>query len=108
MPDFIFAYHGGKHPETPEEGKAVMEAWQTWLNDIQGSVVDMGSPVGMSKTVSGSGVADDGGANPLSGYTIVKADDIGGAVKLAQGCPINGSGGSVEVAELMSMSMDGK
>lgn len=108
MPNFVFAFHGGARPETPEEGKAVMAAWMAWMGDIEASIVDAGAPVGMSKTVSSAGVADDGGPNPLSGYTIVKADDIDGAVALAKGCPIHSSGGSVEVAELMHMSMDGK
>ena len=108
MPKYIFAYHGGSHPETPEEGQAVMAAWRTWMGDIQASITDMGAPVGMSKTVSSNGVADDGGANPISGYTIVTAADMDGAITLAKGCPINGSGGSVEIAEMMDMSMDGK
>jgi len=108
MPHYIFAFHGGARPETKEEGMKVMAAWQAWMTDIGDSIVDMGNPVGMSKTVSANGIADDGGSNPLSGYTVVSADDIDGATKLASGCPIVESGGSVEVAELMSMSMDGK
>ena len=108
MPNFIFAFHGGTQPKSPEEGKAMMAAWMAWLGDIEASIVDAGAPVGMSKTVSSSGVAGDGGSNPLSGYTIVKADDIDGAVALAKGCPIHDVDGSVEVAELMNMSMDGK
>lgn len=108
MPNYIFAYHGGSRPKTPEEGKAVMEAWQTWLADIGESVIEMGSPVGMSKTVTANGVENDGGSNPLSGYTIVTADTMDDAVGLAKGCPITDADGTVEVAELMSMSMDGK
>jgi hypothetical protein len=108
MPKFIFAFHGGTQPKSPEEGKAMMAAWMAWMGDIEASIVDPGAPVGMSKTVSSGGVADDGGSNPLSGFTIVQADDIAGAVALAKGCPIHESGGSVEVAELMNMSMDGK
>jgi hypothetical protein len=30
----------------------------------------------MSRTVSADGVADDGGTNPVSGYTVVRADSI--------------------------------
>jgi hypothetical protein len=108
MPNFVFAFHGGTQPKSPEEGKAMMAAWMAWMGDIETSIVDGGAPVGMSKTVSAAGVADDGGSNPLSGYTIVKADHIDGAVELAKGCPIHNGGGSVEVAECMDMSMDGK
>ena len=63
-----------------------------------------GNPVGQSKTVSAAGVADDGGANPLSGYTVVRAADIGEATDMAKGCPMVVSGnGTVEVAEIIEM-----
>jgi hypothetical protein len=102
MANYILAYHGGKMPETPEEGAAVMAKWQAWFGTLGDAVVDGGAPVGMSRTVSSSGVADDGGANPLSGYSIVKADSIDAATEMAKGCPIL-EHGTVEVAEAMEM-----
>lgn len=102
MPKYIFAYHGGKMPETEEEGARVMKAWQDWYADMGGAVADGGAPVGPSKTVSASGVADDGGANPLSGYTLVNADSMEAAVEMAKGCPILDHG-TVEVAEALPM-----
>ncbi|MEX0284985.1 MAG: hypothetical protein AB3N23_10270 [Paracoccaceae bacterium] len=103
MPQFIFAYHGGGAPDTPEEGEKVMAAWMAWFGGMGDKVVQPGNPVGMSKTVSSSGVADDGGANPLSGYSVVSAGSIEAACDMAAGCPIISDGGSVEVAELMEM-----
>lgn len=104
MPDFMFAYHGGATPESPEEGAKVMAAWQAWMGGMGDALIVPGSPVGMSKTVSGSGVTDDGGANPVSGYSVVKADDIKAATDMAKGCPMVVSGtGSVEVAEIIQM-----
>lgn len=104
MPNYVFAYHGGGMPETPEEGAKVMAAWQSWYGSMGDAVVDGGAPVGMSKTVSTSGVADDGGSNPLSGYTVVKADTIEAACKMAKGCPIlDGGKGTVEVAPVHEM-----
>jgi hypothetical protein len=102
MPEFVFAYHGGKKPDTPEEGAAMMEAWNAWLEDLGDASINPGSPVGMSKTVSADGVADDGGSNPLVGYSIVKADTIDEAVKMAQSCPFVQMG-TIEVAEIMEM-----
>lgn len=102
MPNFMLAFHGGKMPETPEEGAAAMERWGTWFTDMGEAVVDPGNPVGQSKTVSTSGVADNGGANPLSGYTVIQAADIDAATKLAAGCPILDHG-TVEVAEIIPM-----
>jgi hypothetical protein len=103
MPRYVFAYHGGKKPATPEEGEKVMAAWNKWYQDMGDKVADPGYPVGMSKTVSRSGVADNGGANPLSGITVVNADTIDKAVEMAKGCPILADDGSVEVAEALQM-----
>jgi hypothetical protein len=100
----MFIYHGGGRPETPEEGERVMAAWQAWMGSIGEDMVDGGNPAGPSKTVTAGGVEDNGGANPVSGYTLVNAADMDAAVKIAQGCPIlEGGGGTVEVAEAMEM-----
>jgi len=104
MPHFLFAYHGGKTPETPEETDIEIGRWQKWFDDIGSTIVDPGNPVGMSRTVSADGVTDDGGANPLSGYTIIHAESIDQAVALAKACPILGDG-TIEVAEIHDVSM---
>ena len=104
MAKFIFVYHGGKMPETAEEGARVMGQWQAWLGGMGEAAIDPGNPVGMSSTVQADGaVSDDGGANPTSGYSIVQAADKAAAIALAQGCPIKEAGGSIEVAEIMEM-----
>jgi len=106
MPQFIFAYHGGKAPETPEAQEKEMAAWMGWFQEMGDAVAIPGNPVGMSKTVSASGVADDGGANPLSGFTVVDVATIEEACAMAAGCPsvIDGSG-TVEVAEVIEIEM---
>lgn len=102
MPDFIFAYHGGKMPDSPEEGARVMAAWNAWYGALGAAIASPGGPVGKSKTVSAKGVADNGGANPLSGYTVVHAADMAAAVKMAKGCPILADG-TVEVVQILEM-----
>lgn len=104
MPKYMLIYHGGGRPETPEEGEKVMAAWGAWMEGIGADMVDPGNPAGMSKTVSADGVADDGGSNPVSGYTLINAADIDAACDIAKGCPIlEGGKGTVEVAEAMDM-----
>jgi len=66
-------------------------------------VVNPGTYLGMSKTVSSGGVSDDGGSNPLLGFTIVKADSMDAALEMAKACPHLGLGGTLEVAEVMEM-----
>jgi hypothetical protein len=102
MAKYIFAYHGGKMPKTPEEGARVMQQWTDWYAAMGSAVADGGAPCGPSKTVSAGAVEDNGGANPLSGYTVVTADSFDDAVKMAQGCPVLDHG-TVEVCELMEM-----
>jgi len=104
MAQFIFAYHGGKKPDTPEDGAKVMAAWKSWMASMGDALIVPGAPVGLSKTVSHGGIADDGGANPLAGYSVVEAADISAASDMAKGCPMVVDGdGSVEVAEILEM-----
>jgi len=104
MPRFMYVFHGGKAPETPEEGEQVMAAWGAWFAELGAAVLEPGGPAGDSHTVSASGVVGDGGANPVSGLTIVQAADHDAACEMAKGCPMVVSGnGSVEVAEILAM-----
>ena len=104
MPHFLFAYHGGKQPETPAETEVEIEGWQSWFDRIGPAIVDPGNPVGTAKTVSAEGVTDSGGDNPLSGYTIIHTESIDQAIELAKACPVIGDG-SIKVAEINEVSM---
>ena len=108
MPKFILAFHGVPDINSPEEGQKMMQEWQAWNDGMRESILDEGNPVGISHTVHKDGVDENGGANPLSGFTFVEADDLNAACKLAEGCPLVTHGwGTVEVAECKDMSMDG-
>ncbi len=102
MSSYIFAYHGGKKPESPEEGAKGMAKWKAWIGGLGDAVVNPGTPLGMSKTVSSGGVSDDGGPNPLVGFSIVKADGMDAALEMAKGCPFLEMG-TIEVAEVKEM-----
>ncbi len=106
MPQYLFVYHGGTTPTDPAEIEATMAAWGAWFQSMGDSLDIPGNPVGQSYTVSNNGVADNGGANPASGFTVVRADSIDAATEMAKGCPmvVNGSG-SVEVAEVHEIEM---
>lgn len=103
MDKFIFAFHGGKMPESQEEGAKIMAKWGAWMEGLGASLVDPGSIVGASSTVSPSGISDDGGADPLSGYMVIVAADKEAAIEVAKGCPILENEGTVEVAPLVEM-----
>lgn len=104
MAKYLFVYHGGRHPETEAEVKAVMDAWGQWLGGMGADVIDGGNPVGMSTTVMPDGsVVSNGGANPVSGYGLFEASSLDDATAKAKGCPILEAGGSVELAEVIDM-----
>ncbi len=103
MPDYIIAYHGGNKPETPEEGAKHMAKWKAWVGGLGDAVVNPGTPLGKSKTVSSGGVSDGGGSNALTGFSIVKADSMDAALEMAKACPFLDTGGTLEVAEVMKM-----
>ncbi|MGR3466876.1 MAG: hypothetical protein ACU0CI_03285 [Shimia sp.] len=101
MPNFLLAYHGGKEPESNEEAEAMMAQWHAWYDAMpEGMIVDAGNPIGQSHTVSAAGHVENGGANPISGYTILKCDDHEAACAIAAKNPVVGENGSVEVAEI--------
>jgi len=104
MANYLLAYHGGGMAPTEEERARIMEAWGKWFQALGPALVDGGNPTAQAKTIASDGTATDGGGiNPLTGYSILAADDLDAAVELAKGCPVLLSGGTVEVAEIMQV-----
>ena len=98
MANFVLLYHGGKMPETQEEGARVMEAWTAWFSRLGDAVVDGGNPASGARTVAPNGTVTSDTAFP-SGYSIIKAETLDAAVQLARGCPVLQGGASVQVVE---------
>jgi hypothetical protein len=104
MAKYLFVYHGGKPPADPSEVKKAMDAWGTWFGSMGTAVIDGGNPVGKSSTVKADGtIADNGGPNPVSGYSLIEAANLGDAHQKARACPLLAHGGSVEVAQAIDM-----
>lgn len=104
MAKYLFVYHGGENPETPEEVAKVLDEWGSWMGAMGAAVIDGGNPVGMASTVHPDGsVSSDGGANPATGYGLFEAADLDDAIAKAKGCPILSANGSVELAEAIDM-----
>jgi hypothetical protein len=101
MANFLLAYKGGGAGATEEEQAAAMEAWGSWFGSLGGAVIEAGAPFGGSATVGSDKSVGNGGT--LTGYSVLSADSLDGAVGLAKGCPIFASGGSVEVYEAVEM-----
>jgi hypothetical protein len=87
-------------PESDADRAKVLADWNMWYKNLGPKVVDGGNPVGMAKTVNKDrSVTNGGGPNPVSGYTIIVADDMDIAIDLTKDCPIIQGGGTVEVCE---------
>ncbi len=103
MPNYIIAYRGGRKPESPEEGAKHMAKWKAWIGGLGKAAVNPGTPLGKSRIVSSDGVSDDGGPDPMSGFSVVSADNMEAALEMAKGCPTLDLVGTLEVAEMMEM-----
>lgn len=104
MPQFIFTYHGGKKPETQEEGQKGMEAWKVWSTSLGSALVNPGTPVGMTKVLQADGVSSDPSPHPLMGFSILEAENMDAALKLLKDCPhLHMFEGTLEVSEMMQM-----
>lgn len=98
MANYVLVYHGGGMPATPEEGAKATQAWNDWFHQLGDAVVDGGNPASATKTIGADGSVSDDPSGP-SGYSILKADSLDGAVALAKGCPVLAGGASIQVVE---------
>ncbi len=101
MANFVLVYTGGSRPASEAEGKKAMEAWGAWFGQLGDKVVDAGNPFDAhAKTLSNASVQDGVVGTPATGYSILKAESLTAATKLAQGCPHLQSGGKITVYEV--------
>jgi hypothetical protein len=109
MKKFMVLYNGPATPPdqiSPEQGKALMEAFGAWAKKVGDDLVDFGQPMTPAMATA---VSDDGSRKDplqLNGYSILKADDLDGAVELVKDHPfLSAKTGefSVEVFELLPL-----
>jgi hypothetical protein len=76
--------------------------WEAWFGSLGASLVDGGNPFTGAKSVSTDGKVHDGPVGSMaSGYSVVKADSLDAAVKMAQRCPVLKSAAQISVYETM-------
>jgi hypothetical protein len=101
MAKYLLLYGSGRMPETEAEQAAVMKAWDAWFAELGPAIVDPGNPFtmgGTPKMVSSDGSIGDT-QSPASGYSIIEADSLDAAAKLATGCPVLQGGADITVFE---------
>ena len=106
MPKFLALYMGspdlrpGAPPDEATIGKG-MAAWQAWMADHAGQLLDGGGPLGKTKMASKVGISDT--RNAVAGYSIIEADSHEAAVREFVNHPHFAifPGHSVEVMEIL-------
>jgi len=89
--------------ERKERERAGMAAWMRWGEDHRTSIVDMGTPLGKTKSVDAKGVSDT--KNAISGYVIVEAPSHEAAARMFEDHPHFSifPGEAVEIMECLPM-----
>jgi hypothetical protein len=103
MNKYVLLYSGGSMPQSDAEQQKVMKAWDAWFSKLGKAVVDQGDPFTPSvKSVMSDGSVSEGPIGGMaSGYSIVEADSLDAAVKMAKGCPVLAGGAKISVFETM-------
>jgi hypothetical protein len=60
-------------------------AWHAWAEKHKAAIVEMGGPLGKTKTVDSTGIADS--TNLLTAFTVVRAASQEAAAKMFEGHP---------------------
>ena len=95
MKKFLLLHYGFEKP-TPE----IMAAWGKWFGSIKDSVVDMGGHFSGGREISKAGTKDlTLGRESITGFTIVSANSLADAERMAQSNPYISS---IRVYEVMS------
>ena len=85
MKKFVFLYNSEPNA-VPNDSD--MDVWMVWFTAISKSIVEMGNPFTDGTLVSAgqaSTIPED--KNPISGYTVIKAQDMDEAIAIAKTCP---------------------
>ncbi len=99
MAKYLLLYGGGQMPETEAEQAQVMTAWEAWFTELGPAVADPGNPFtpAAKRITSGPAVTDTQAT--ASGYSVIEADSLEQAAKLAGGCPVLLDGADITVFE---------
>lgn len=103
MSRYMLSYLGGNPPSTPEEGKQHFAKYMEWLGELGDAAISPANPLKDTQVVSPDGSVSSGSNTTMSGYTVIEADSMEGALTIAKGCPFLETGGSLEVSEMVEM-----
>lgn len=95
MKKFVLLHYGFEKP-TPE----IMAAWGKWFESMKDRIIDMGGHFSGGREISKGGTRDlPLGLESITGFTIVSAESLDHAERIAQSNPFISS---IRVYEVMS------
>src|SRR5579859_78986 len=104
MASYVLVYKGGEGMAQDEAARAqIMDAWGRWFGGLGDKLVDGGNPFGPSTSIAPNGSVSSGASSALTGYSIIKGDNLQAATEAAKGCPVLSAGGSIEVYETFAV-----
>jgi len=86
-----------------ERQSAGIKAWYDWVERNKEKIIEIGGPLGKTKSVSSAGIADI--RNNMTAYTVVRAESHEEAARLFEGHPhfTIFPGESVEIMECLPL-----
>jgi hypothetical protein len=103
MTNFVLLFYGGEMPVTKAQQATEMKRWTTWFTKIGKAVKDPGNPFTPKALSVGAGGVRTVSSGKAGGYTIVQAESLAAAVKIAKICPVIKAGGKVSVYETFNV-----
>ena len=85
MGKYVVIYSG--LPPEDADRESVMAAWKRWFEGLGDSVLDAGNPFGACKSVAADGSVSEGSTRELTGYSILRADNLTAAAEMVKRCP---------------------
>jgi hypothetical protein len=107
MATYVFTYRVPKTPlrealaQLDETARAErLSAWNGWFESIGANVIERGQPVAEAHDVGTCG-----SETRIGGYSLVTAEKLEDALRMAKGCPGLEWGGGVEIGELVELPL---
>ena len=105
LPRFLVSYfHDANSAEIHSEGSSFVDRFHVWLDLIAPCAVgNTINPLEDKRVLDGALRKQAGDRPPMSGYSIIEAEDIETVIALAEKCPLLAIGGVLEVSHVIQL-----
>ena len=97
MPRYLVTYHGPGMPHDPESIAAAQQAFLTWAGKTGALLVEPGSPIAGTLTLTPNGLVEAPGEGPVLGWSVIEADSPEGVASIIEDHPFVSRGGSLQI-----------